>query len=78
MINKTEEGQKVARNNGDKYWAVFQKKWADVPDMIPVIMITRLPCLRRPRRWPSHPAVLSITLSFILCARWCRRPYRAE
>lgn len=26
MINKTEEGQKVERNKGDKYWGVFQKK----------------------------------------------------
>jgi len=25
MINKTEEGQKVERNNGDKYWGVFER-----------------------------------------------------
>ena len=25
MINKTEEGQKVERNQGDKYWAVYEK-----------------------------------------------------
>lgn len=25
MVNKTEEGQKVERNEGDKYWAVFEK-----------------------------------------------------
>ena len=25
MKNKTEEGQKVERNSGDKYWAVFEK-----------------------------------------------------
>ena len=25
MINKTEEGQKVERNKGDKYWAVFER-----------------------------------------------------
>lgn len=23
MVNKTEEGQKVERNQGDKYWAIF-------------------------------------------------------
>jgi tRNA (guanine-N7-)-methyltransferase len=26
MVNKTEEGQKVERNKGDKYWGVFEKK----------------------------------------------------
>jgi hypothetical protein len=26
MVNKTEEGQKVERNKGDKYWAIFERK----------------------------------------------------
>lgn len=26
MINKTEQGQKVQRNKGDKYWAIFKRK----------------------------------------------------
>lgn len=25
MVNKTEEGQKVERNKGDKYWAIFRR-----------------------------------------------------
>jgi hypothetical protein len=24
MVNKTEEGQKVERNQGNKYWAIFE------------------------------------------------------
>lgn len=26
MVNKTEEGQKVERNKGDKYWGIFRRK----------------------------------------------------
>jgi tRNA (guanine-N7-)-methyltransferase len=26
MVNKTEEGQKVERNKGDKYWGIFERK----------------------------------------------------
>lgn len=26
MVNKTEQGQKVERNKGDKYWGIFEKK----------------------------------------------------
>lgn len=26
MLNKTEEGQKVERNKGDKYYGVFERK----------------------------------------------------
>ena len=26
MLNKTEEGQKVERNKGDKYFGVFERK----------------------------------------------------
>jgi len=25
MVNKTEEGQKVERNQGQKYWAIFER-----------------------------------------------------
>jgi tRNA (guanine-N7-)-methyltransferase len=25
MVNKTEEGQKVERNKGEKYWAIFRR-----------------------------------------------------